>query len=166
MFGWGYVQDSVATERSVGLSLGLEPVNQVLVSREPSAGLAVPLGCPSPPLLHLPGWSHGTADQLGLQPGQSRLPLCAKIFLPAPRQQGLCPHCLTWLQLQVMWCGGHLVSLQFHLPLAVVVVWGFQWCLESNRRKPGELFQCCKTEHVGSSLCANHSRGGRSVKLH
>lgn len=97
------MQGSVASEKSVGLSLGLEPVNQVLVSREPSAGLAVHLDCPSPPLLHLAGWSHGTADQLGLQPGQRCFPLCAKIFLPAPRQQGLCPHRLTWIQLQVMW---------------------------------------------------------------
>lgn len=68
------MQGSVAAEKSVGLSLGLEPVNQVLVSREPSAGLAVHFGLPitsSPPLDRVESWhcrSTGTATWTGLLP--------------------------------------------------------------------------------------------------
>lgn len=70
-------------------------------AREPRAGLTRLLDhSPSPPLCSA-GWGHGAADQLGLQPRQSCFPLRAQVFLPAPGQQGLCQHYLTWVQLQV-----------------------------------------------------------------
>uniref|UniRef100_A0ABI8AJ60 Purinergic receptor n=1 Tax=Felis catus TaxID=9685 RepID=A0ABI8AJ60_FELCA len=47
------------------------------------------------------GRYHGYPDQLGLQPGQNRLPLLAQVLLPPPGHPGCGPQCVPRLQFQV-----------------------------------------------------------------